>query len=213
MILSKALDPSDYVELGHYAQHVQNLWGLPSRAEHPHRQWEYAVTYKALQENGVNTVLDIGGGGSLLAPILTWVGMDVLQVDPADNEWLLSQQRAVLGKELAYNQIHFEDWATRKRFDAVTCISVLEHVLDDHAMFLKLLEYAKKIVVITVDFSPTGKSVIQGHIRTYNEEMMEAFIQIARGSDLAPLGGAYDYSRPGDYVYGYNFASLVLKKD
>ena len=138
--------------------------------------------------------------------------MDVLQVDPADNEWLLSQQRAALKKELAYDQERFELWESDEMFDAVTCISVLEHVLNDFEMFWKLLKYAKKIVVITVDFSPSGQSVIQGHIRTYNQRMMETFIQDAKGSGFFPLGDTYDYSHPGTHVYGYNFASLVLER-
>jgi cyclopropane fatty-acyl-phospholipid synthase-like methyltransferase len=184
---------------------------MPSRVEHPHRQWEYAITYKALQEAGVDTVLDVGGGGSLLAPALTWVGMEVLQVDPADNEWLLSQQRAALGKELAYEQMFFEEWQSCHTFDAVVCISVLEHVADDLAMFQKLLHYAEHMVVITVDFSPSGEAVIQGHLRTYNERMMETLIQIAKGDGFRPLGDTYDYSHAGDYVFGYNFASLVLE--
>lgn len=213
MILSRTLNPSDYQELEPYAQHVRDLWGLPGRDEHEHRKWEYAIIYKALKENGVETVLDVGGGGSKLAPTLICGGMDVLQVDPADNTWLLHAQGAMIGATLAYDQIHFESWESDELFDAVICVSVLEHVPNDIFMFQKLLKHAKKIVAITVDFSPSGVAVIAGHFRTYNEEMMVEFIEAAKEDGFIPLGGTYDYSHHGGYVYGYNFASLILERD
>jgi len=212
MILSKTLDPSDYQELEYYIQYIHNLWGLPSRVEHEHRKWEYSITCKALQENNVKTVLDVGGGGSMLAPMLTFAGMDVLQVDPGNNDELLLEQSRVLGKELAYDRIHFELWEKDDIYDAVVCISVLEHVLDDLAMFRKLLIHARKIVVITVDFSKDGKSKSQGHLRTYNKESMQNFIKVGKAADFTPLGGQVDYSERGNHVYDYNFASLVLEK-
>lgn len=212
MILSKTLELPDYEKLGQHVKCVDNLLSIPSRMEHTHRRWEYAMTYKALDEEGVKTVLDVGGSGSLLTPVLIQAGMDVLQVDPADNEWLLSKQGLILGKELAYDRVHFELWEKDDMFDAVVCISVLEHVPDDIAMFRKLLKHALKTVVITVDFSPTGKAVLAGHIRTYNQEMMENFISIAKEQGFVTAGGEYDYSKPGNHVNGYNFASLVLVK-
>lgn len=212
MILSKTLDPPDYEELGHYAQHVKSLWHLPRREEHPHRRWEYSIAFKALHESGARTVLDVGGGGSLLAPILTCADMDVIQIDPADNEWLIVAQCAEIGRELDYIRSHLESWESKLKFDAVTCISVLEHVLDDLAMFRKLLAHAIKIVVVTVDFSPSGRAVVGGHLRTYNEEAMRGLIEIGKEEGFAPLGNAYDYSQSGNHVNGYNFASLVLKK-
>lgn len=213
MILSKTLELSDYEALGQHYEYVKSLWHLPSRKEHPHRQWEYAMTCRALDENDVETAVDVGGGGSLLAPILAIAGVDILQIDPADNDWLLSAQQLMTEKVLPYEKVHFENWQNDRMFDAVLCISVLEHVPDDMAMFRKLLSHARKVVATTVDFHPSGKPVIAGHIRTYNEEMMERFIAIAAEDGFGPAGGLYDYSKPGDHVYGYNFASLVLVKE
>ncbi len=212
MILSKTLELSDYEDLGQYSQYVRSMWHLPSRREHQHRQWEYSITCAALDKYDVETAVDVGGGGSLLAPILTLAGVEVLQVDPADNEWLISAQQLMIERKLPYEMERFENWHPDTMYDAVLCISVLEHVPDDMAMFRKLMSHAGKVVVITVDFSPTGQPVIAGHIRTYNEEMMEGFIAIASEEGFTPAGGEYDYSKPGDHVYGYNFASLVLVK-
>lgn len=213
MILSKTLSEYDYFKFEPYTQFIDNNWKTPGREEHPHRHWEYALTLKALVESNTHTVLDVGGGASRLAPIFMRYGLDVLQVDPADNGWLLAKQEVDLGQPIPYVKQDFMAWDDGSLYDAVTCISVLEHVPDDHAFFRKLCKHVGPygILVITVDFSPDGKQKSGGHLRTYNEETLLDLVYDT-GNEWLELEASYDYTWDQPHVFDYTFASAVLSR-
>ncbi len=218
IIHSKTLNPIDY-QLFDEHQHTRNInvmlgmAGIPHRMEHEHRAWEYGIVLNALRRYDCHTVLDVGGGGSVFGAAAANLGMKVLQVDPGNVGQWIERQKMAVGKvaEMGFEQIDFMEYEGEKA-DAVVCISTLEHIPDDVTFFDKLLDYAKRVVAITVDFSHDGQKKSDGHIRTYGEQQMQDMIDRAADKGFFPAGGKVDYSHRGNYVYDYNFASLVLVK-
>jgi SAM-dependent methyltransferase len=214
MTYCKTLDPADYAVLHEttHAASIKNIVGtFGGRAEHERRAWEYGLILHALREHGCETVLDVGGGGSVFAPAAAWVGLQVTEVDPEPyDDWVREQSRKI-GKSIAYERCDFMSYVGLHEFDAVTCISVLEHVPDDFAFFKKLAKHVKLggLLAVTVDFWPDARKRSPDHLRVYNEDRLSALAQSVPGFEtLGPL----DYSHLGQYVYDYTFASLVLRK-
>lgn len=224
MQFNKTLELVDYQRFDRSIQHIKNMQsvmsGLNVRFEHSHRTWEYGLVLEALRQNGTKTVLDVGGGGSLFAPAAAWIDMEVMQVDPGDvGEWI-TQQSEHIHKELPFAQIDFMDFpvliGNEYLFDAVTCLSVIEHVADDTSFFAKLAEQVKPggLVCITTDFHPSGEAVSAGHLRTYNAQNMIEWIKLAEPIfQMVPFGDAPDYTYFEPFVYDYTFAALVLRKN
>ena len=96
-------------------------------------------------------------------------------------------------------------------FDAVTCISVLEHVPDDVAFYRKLASLVKVggVLALTVDFWPDAARKSPDHLRTYNEDRLSMLAQSVPGFETV---GKLDYADRGAHVYSYTFASLVLRR-
>ena len=214
---SKTLNPRDYLWIGE-AQHiktvVQNLRNIPVRFEHAHRLWEYGLSLKALREIGARKILDVGGGGSAFAPAAAWLGIEVTQVDPCPAGEAVQHQSQVLGLPLRYVQQDFLDFQSKERFDAVTCLSVIEHVQRDHDFFQKLLSYIKPggLLILTTDFHPSGQALVAGHLRTYNQQSLLALADSARAEGFDYFGQRPNYLWLGSFVNSYNFASLILRK-
>lgn len=215
MTYCKTIELEDYRVFGE-TQHVVNIKNMlgtfGGREEHPHRSWEYGLVLHALREHGCKNILDVGGGSSLFGPTAAWIDMRVIVVDPCDYaEWTHAQAMRIGGKLLHYVQQDFMQFDNPEKFDAVTCISVLEHVDDDLAFFKKLAAHVKPggLLAITVDFWPDGAQKSGGHIRTYNADRLRMLAESVEG--FTPLG-KLDYEHVDSYVYGYTFASLVLRR-
>ncbi len=152
----------------------------------------------------------------MFAPAASWVGMEVTQVDPGDvTSWIAEQNRVLVQHEkgaLTYEQMDFFNYSSRKKFDAVTCLSTIEHVVDDKKFFLKLLSLVKKggLLILTTDFHPTAKVQVDGHLRTYNKRSMHDFIEWAMPKGFVPYDASTDYDFFEENVNNYTFASLIL---
>jgi len=214
---SKTLDVADYPLIPE-AVHIQNIKGVlgPAQfaADHQHRTWEYGLLLNALRENGAHSVLDVGGNGSAFAPAAAWVGMEVCQIDPSDCGRRIADHATRVGTPLSFIQKDFLSYNAKRKFDGVTCISVLEHIPEDIEFFEKLLSFVKKggLLAITVDFHPDGVAKQAGHLRTYNNAAMLRFIDLAKKQGFEMFRGEYDYTYRGEDVFQYTFASLVMKK-
>lgn len=211
---SKTLDLSDYSILPtDFVNKVYSGFSDICRFEHDHRRWEYGLALQALLDNESKNVLEVGGGGSLLIPLVYLKGMEVIEVDPWDCSGMLLQQKVRLGllEDIRFFQEDFLDFNIDEQFDAVVCTSVIEHVPEHEKFFQKLLSYVKPdgILVLTTDFHPSGEQFSQAHLRTYSEKDLLAYANSAKGFDF--LGDGYDYTFWGNYVYQYTFGSLVLK--
>lgn len=215
MIYSKLVDLDDYEILStDFINETFDSFRDVCRFEHKHRRWEYGIALKALQDNHTKTVLEVGGGGSLLLPLLHLKGMDVTEVDPWDCADLLEKQTLKInGLPIKYFQQDFMDFELDEKFDAVVCISVIEHVHDHEKFFLKLLEYVAPggVLVLTTDFYPTKQKFSDAHARTYAKEDLLRYAKLAKGFTF--LGDGYDYEFKESHVFQYTFGSLVLKNE
>lgn len=214
---SKTLNIADYKALPtEFVNRTYNDFRDICRFEHDHRRWEYGLAIQALLDNDARDILEVGGGGSLLIPLVYLSGnRTVTEVDPWDcSDTLLKQGlRLGLAEPIPFYHKDFLDLDIIRQFDAVVCTSVIEHVPEHEKFFQKLLSYIKPkgILVLTTDFYPTGEKFSSAHHRTYSEEDLLTYAESAKGFSF--FGDGYDYTFWGSYVYQYTFASLVLKNE
>lgn len=215
----KTIDPKDY-ETSDLFTHVDNMVGimdgLYTTWGTEFRKWEYGTALKALRENGARTVLDVGGGSSMFAAAATWAGFDVTVVDPDDYVEMFKRQSDRIGKDLPYVRQDYFDYDAADQFDAVVCLSVIEHVQNDVPFFEKLLKYVTPggILVLTTDFDPNQKAhVYPSHLRTYDAKTLLGMIEVAKARGFEVFGAKPNYKKFEPLIYNlYSFASLVLKR-
>lgn len=215
----KTIDPKDY-ETSDLFTHVDNMVGimdgLYTTWGTEFRKWEYGTALKALRENGAKTVLDVGGGSSMFAAAATWAGFEVTVVDPDDYVDMFKRQSERVGQIIPYIKTDFFHYSTGYKFDAVMCISTIEHVQDDEKFFLKLLEHVNPdgLLVLTTDFHPERSApVYPSHLRTYNAEALNHLIKLAKAEGFEVFGSKPNYKKFEPLIYNlYSFASLVLKR-
>lgn len=219
MIFSKTLLLSDYKDdtfYGHkYFTYLTNSWSglIPYRFEHKHRIWEYGLALQLIQKFNIDSILDVGGGGSLLSPGLASQGYSVTQVNTSDDSSFVTKQSEILEKPITYFQKDFLDFTSRTKYDAVVCTSVIEHVSEDIKFFTRLLTKVKKngILFLTTDFSPSGQRHSESHLRTYNEKSLNQLISIGNKKGFTLYKNESDYSKFEQNVYNYTFCSLALQ--
>lgn len=80
-------------------------------------------------------ILDVGCGGGLICEPLARLGAKVTGIDPAEENVNAARLHAeTSGLDIDYRALRIEDIvAGRERFDAVTCLEVIEHVPDPAA--------------------------------------------------------------------------------
>lgn len=219
MVYNKTLSTIDYQDLRNEEAHLNHmkyiLSNTPYSFEHKHRMWEYALTLKALKDNKTKSLLDVGGGASIFAPACAFLGIGVTQVDLEDREKWVDKQNEILNTSIWYIRDNFLSFNFVGKFDAVTAISVLEHIELDEVFFRKLLKFVNPggLVAITVDFHPDSRPFVKEHLRTYNEKKINRLISMAMNEGFVIYGGHTDYRWRGPDVNGYyTFASLIMKK-
>ncbi len=181
---------------------------------HPHRRWEYGLVLQALRHRGARTVLDVGGGGSPFASACARRGAAVHQLDPCDFTALVAEQNRRSGTQVRFTATDLLQWSAEEQFDAVACISVIEHVPDHAAFFQKLLHHVAPggLLALTTDSHASGQPQCGSHLRTYNATSLTAMAQVAATQGFRPYGGPLDWRDNGYPVNGYTFASLVLER-
>jgi len=219
MLYSKTLEPKDYEHFKKEEAHINHMKYILSNVmysfEHKHRMWEYGMVLKALNQVKVKNILDVGGGASIFAPACVYAGAEVVQVDKEDREDWVEKQNELLPRPVSYIREDFLNFGYPEKFDAVTAISVLEHVELDKVFFRKLLDFVNPngLVAITVDFHPDGKPLVKHHRRTYNATGMRRFIETGEDHGFELLGrNIANYQWNGPEVNEYNFASLIMRK-
>lgn len=214
MKYNKTLHPSDYDNL---QPHVALFEDVTSKIDaiihHKHRRWEYGVALASLdliRNQNPQTILDVGGGGSPLPAMVASMGYNTIVIDPSKDVLRQDDLAKKLGVHILIDNRDFIDAKLTTVFDVVFCISTLEHVQDDVAFFKKALSVAQCLAVFTVDYHVTGQPQSKDHLRTYNRASLETMAALA-----APeweLVDSPDWADHGAHVFGYNFASLVLRR-
>ena len=99
------------------------------------------------------------------------------------------------------------------KYDAVICLSVLEHIKHQFLFFRKLLRDTKYLLFLTIDFSFEGKTFSKDHLRTYSPYDLANLSDIAQEYGFSLPSPASWFIFNGNHVYDYNFASLCLVRD
>ena len=186
---------------------------------HVHRRWEYGMALEFIKNlGGVKTILDVGGAGSLFAPIAMQLGYHVTVVDPDPSVGMLAGQLRACGLPEAAGTFickDFMQWPQRTlidTFDVVVSISTIEHVPEDVAFVKKLQEHAERGLFLTTDFSMDGGQYSPGHLRTYTPKTLKNKI-LGALDDSWKMAGEPEWGDNGPYVLGYNFASAAVTNE
>ena len=225
---NKCLSPEDYREsemgmwlyLYDFAVESRAVPHMPG--PHMHRRWEYGMAMEFLRELGgpeANpNILDVGGAGSLFAPIAMYSGYNVTVVDPDPCVFMLiGQIRAVQQHGMGEPQgtavcLDFMEFNSTDRYDAVVCLSTIEHIEDDVSFVQKLQSHTDKAIFLTTDFSMDGGQYSPGHLRTYTPKTMKNKLYKSLDDKWAMVG-APDWQHTGPYVLGYNFACMGVTNE
>jgi len=211
---SKTLHPTDYHELEEYVRLFNKLKPLvPAQINHVHRMWEYSKCLDFIESLDVSSILDIGGGGSLFAPMATRLGYQVTVMDDAPQTRHINTQNYVLDIGIAHinRKFNYEEFLNHfefGQFDVIVALSVIEHTEDDFQFLTDILDLGASGVFLTTDYSETGGTFSIDHLRTYTSDDMYQLADLGDGwilSEAAP-----DWKDNGVHVFGYNFASLAL---
>lgn len=176
------------------------------RIDHPHRRWEHCLALKAIRQYGCQTVLDVGSANSGFPLMVSMDGRDVYALDSDPALHWLHHFVALFSGRIDYEAKELADFDGGP-FDAVCALSVIEHVQDDAAFLRDLARRATKLIVVTTDFSPTGKRFSRAHLRTYSPKSLQALVD---GLDGWTLADGPDWTDTGAHVNDYNFAAVVL---
>ena len=216
--LTKCMDLTpDYILLGDQLKTVDEHFQVAS-PQHEARRWEYSMCLRAYQawkatrpDVGKVVVADIGGAGSPLPRMLMAKGLGARVVDPKSK-----------GNERPSTVEAYENSTPRPQHDVVTCISVVEHVKDEHLEnFLDALAGITApggLLFLTMDCwgrDPDEKDTAMFHwmrARIYTVKTWQGLARemVDRGFKLF---GAPDWSYHGNHVENaYSFASLCLQK-
>ena len=225
----KCLEVADYKEINEGVEvielAVRNIGpkiGGRFAIPHPHRYWEYGSAVQALlslyQErigNGM-TVLDVGSGWSPLGPALAFVfKLHVTEVEP---EFQSRSARAYCNAALRFfnkPEITVLDGGVEKlpdeKFDAVFCISVLEHVNPKNEVqgWKNLAERVKPggLFFMTTDIVPDPKghyTFDEQRAQNYTLDVMAKRVDMLTGMGFTPMGQP-DYTFRKSEVYDYTF--------
>ena len=229
-MISKSIEPADYKDLG-FGLALFPYVGMRCQAAditiywpHPHRQWEYSTALTMLHRTFGDkpvSVLDIGCGSSILGPsILLRTHATIHEIDPDER---LATARQDMAKRLGRPESRhrftvggIESLNTATTYDAVFCMSVIEHIPVDkqEEAWTKLAALVKPggLLVLTTDFGPdAGKEWVSDSER---EVKFDPNTIMEKAELLRSLGFVFDIDPTfhGPEVYDYTFFRIVARK-
>ena len=227
---SKSLQLDDYAHIKsglrsiYYTIPMCRGKGVYIYIPHEHRVWEYASGVQAFVEHYGNDgkqrkVLDVGCGFSPLAPALVMKhGCIATEIDP--DEKVTHGRDALLdvfagGGSYMFKQQALED--AQGEYDAVFCISVMEHIPTDkqHDAWAKLASLVKPggLLFTTFDYSDDPSKAWQnddGRETKYHAERVDDVV--AQLEDAQFDFESVDTTYHGPQVYDYTFFRLTCIK-
>jgi SAM-dependent methyltransferase len=97
---------------------------------------EYATALRWISERYPRTLLDVGPGVSSWPHLLAAAGVQVTALDQMDSYW----GRRLFNRHFALSRGDITQRRLKPMFDAVTCISTLEHIPDHRAAFAGMMD-------------------------------------------------------------------------
>lgn len=206
MTFNATFHPDAYADMPDEIALFEQVRRRGPRIDHDHRRWEYGVALKAIRQFNCSTVLDVGASNAGFTVMAAMDGRDVFAIDSDRGiHWLHNMVNLFPGK-IDYLEQELADFDGGE-FDAVCALSVIEHVKDDAEFLRQLASHAKKLIVLTTDFSPDGKRKVDGHLRTYSAKDLTT---LTSGLDGWVLLDTPEWTDKGAFVNDYNFASVVM---
>jgi len=195
--------------------------------QHEQRYWEYGSAVQAMMSLPAKLnrmeVLDVGSGHGALGPTLalTW-GHQVTECEP-DPGALQSRVEcnrilAQVGRDPITVIQQGIDNLPEREFDAVCCMSVLEHIAGDtQEHWVELAKRVKKggLLFVTVDCLQYENKVYHNdNLRNqkFTPEFMKTKVDWLMNQGFTPLGGEPDYRWNGAYVFDYTFMRIGMER-
>lgn len=130
---------------------LRREWLHPAWQEPNERPVEYGFALRAILACGPREILDVGSGTTAWPHLLANCGFRVTAIDEGSGYW----RRQPFNRH--YHVLRDDVTASRlgRRFDLVTCISVLEHIANHRAAVAGMLALVRPggSVVITVPYN------------------------------------------------------------
>lgn len=227
--LVKSLEPDDYLELREGTQSVERLakyinGSVRIDIPHPNRYWEYGSAVQAFlsvygEQTAGKKVLDIGSGWSPLGPTLSYCfNVDVTECEPDIGA---CSMRAAVNAKLAKAgkpelKVHHRGFGNLVdgQFDAVFCISVIEHLPVDveDRCWREMADRVKPtgLLFLTADcVEHVGKPYVFDNLRVQNftAEAFRSRVEKLKEFGFTPMGRP-DYRYHGATVHDYTFYRL-----
>jgi len=230
---TRSLHPDDYAFLPHTERLREfvcsmSVSGVPHRAWHQHRVWEYASIMQQLDELGVpkeSQLVDVGSGASFFPPYLTTLGgypnvtlVDSMQYGDITSD--VQAQRAFYGVQLPLLDLPVEDMQSIPSdcFDVTMCISTIEHVdVSRHDDALKELHRITKpggLIFITSDYFRDLEQFERSPSRHLQQTPYTKYFVLTIPTKIdATFVGETDLAYQGDFVHdAYSFVNICLRK-
>ncbi len=233
---NRALHTDDYPGLRPWADTVlafeQRLRseGIPFRKDHAHRTWEYANVLRQIDELFAGQrplrILDVGAGGSSLAPMLATQGHEVVIVDSmayGDIVEAFTWPQAQRLKLHPLNMLVVAEPAEAMPSiisdsqDVTCCISVIEHVAPGayESALRELVRVTRPggYLFLTSDYF---ENMDQWEASPYKSIQHTAFTAplVEAILSIIPVTfvGGVDLRWRGDFVHNYSFVNMVFRK-
>lgn len=237
MTLSKTIELPDLELLKNHIYLIQEAEknfvaaGLHTEIGHAHRYWEYGMAMEALTQWVLHKrpqpwekarIVDIGAGDSLFGPCLAWsTKAAVEEIEPREdvgprrqeiNAFLAGQKRG----RLAWTQGDLVAYPfPETKWDAVFCLSVVEHVREQDAFWDVLPSVVKEggLLFLTTDVVPDASRRYHfDNLRAINYTTDSLRVRAERilEKGFGWLAGEPDWEFHGAEVFDYSFMSLAM---
>lgn len=234
--LNRCAHPAEFNagELAHVLKHPAVTPEI-LEGQHPIRAWEYSQALRALERHieevcldpadpqpfeklmpltgSVANLCDVGGAGSnFWKTLLPYTTRDIIRVDPAGAGGEVGRYQSFQLSLAAYVRLNGQT----ALFDAVFCLSVIEHVGDVQPFLDDLCALVRPggLLVLTCDTGPGTQLDDTYHFHWMRKwiaspGILDRLTAALQAKDFQPLGDV-DFTYHGPTVFDYTVASLAF---
>lgn len=239
--LSRFMRKGDFTSLAPELKYVDRVAAALSGwdpVQHPCRRWEYALALRAMQAAGTDAghgvrIADFGCGIGLLSPMLASFGAHMVMYEPwvygnEENKARTQMARIMADESFAGRATTFEMKYTPlceltdadRGYDAVFCISTLEHIGEYDRAFRDMCRSVLPggVLFLTTDAAEHEQDRYQyAYLRAgrmFNWETYTKLWLIGEEEGLELLDGvhAWEWAEECRMVNDYGFGSLAMRK-